>query len=129
MSGNDSVTFAPEGAYYRGNNGSTGFTHGVQVGVIPNESHDHSEATDELDREPAAQGNPQIRRQNNGYIREIIDGRTALSTTLRNVSEVTGGCGARHRVDGAAARRQPAVSDRGRAAGGGGRRTDRRFAG
>ena len=37
------------------------------------------------------EGNPQIRRQSNGFVREIIDGRTALTTTLRNVSEVTGG--------------------------------------
>ncbi len=87
---NDSVTFAPEGAYYRGQSGQTGFTHGVQVGVIPNESHNHQQATDEL-LEGLQRGNPQLRRQSNGYIRESIDGRTALSTNLRNVSEVTGG--------------------------------------
>ena len=34
--------------------------------------------------------NPQLRRDNGGYVREIISGRQALSTTLRNVSEVTG---------------------------------------
>ena len=60
------------------------------MGVIPNESHSHQEATDEL-LASLQQGNPQIRRQNSGYVRESIGGRTALSTTLRNVSEVTGG--------------------------------------
>ena len=37
------------------------------------------------------EGNPEIRRQNNSYVRENIGGRTSLSTTLRNRSEVTGG--------------------------------------
>ena len=86
---NDSVTFAPEGGYYRTQSGSTGFSHGLQIGVIPNESHTHQQATDEL-IEGLLQGNPQIRRQSNSYVRENIGGRTGLSTTLRNVSEVTG---------------------------------------
>ncbi len=90
ISGKDSVTFAPDGAQYRGGSGQSGFTHGLQLGVIPNESHSHQEATDEL-LASLQQGNPQIRRQNSGYVRESIGGRTALSTTLRNVSEVTGG--------------------------------------
>jgi hypothetical protein len=89
VSGKESVTFAPEGAQYRGDSGRSGFTHGMQLGVIPNESHSHQEATDEL-LASLQQGNPQIRRQNSGYVRESIGGRTALSTTLRNVSEVTG---------------------------------------
>jgi Zn-dependent protease with chaperone function len=86
---NDSITFAPEGAYYRSESGQTGFTHGVQIGAIPNESHDHQAATDEL-LDSLLRGNPQLRRQSGGYIRESISGRAALSTTLRNVSEVTG---------------------------------------
>ena len=88
-SGKQSVTFAPAGAHYRGDSGQTGFTHGLQLGVIPSESHSHQEATDEL-LASLQQGNPQIRRQNSGYVRESIGGRTALSATLRNVSEVTG---------------------------------------
>ncbi len=84
-----SVTFAPEGAHYRTQNGATGFTHGVQIGVIPNESHSHQDATEEL-IEGLQQSNPQIRRQSNSYVRENIGGRAALSTTLRNVS-VSGG--------------------------------------
>jgi hypothetical protein len=87
--GRDSVTFAPDGAQYRGGSGQTGFTHGLQVGVIPSESDSHQEATDEL-LASLQQGNPQIRRQSGGYVRESINGRAALSTTLRNVSEVDG---------------------------------------
>jgi hypothetical protein len=86
---NSNVTFAPEGAHYRTQNGATGFTHGLQIGVIPSEAHSHQEATEEL-IDGLQQSNPQIRRQSNGYVRESIGGRTALSTTLRNVS-VTGG--------------------------------------
>jgi hypothetical protein len=89
VNSNDSVTFAPEGGYYRSQSGSTGFTHGLQIGVIPNERHSHAEATDEL-LDSLQRGNPQIRRQSGGYVRENIGGRTALTTTLRNVSEVTG---------------------------------------
>jgi Zn-dependent protease with chaperone function len=90
VSGNNSVTFAPEGAHYRSSNGSSGFTHGIQVGVVPNESHSHQQATEEL-IESLVEGNPQIRRQNNSLTRETVGGRTALSTTLRNVSEVNSG--------------------------------------
>jgi hypothetical protein len=89
VSDNDSVTFAPEGAYYRAQSGQTGFTHGVQMGVIARESHNHQQATEEL-IDSLLTSNPQLRRQSNGYIRESIGGRAALSTTLRNVSEVTG---------------------------------------
>jgi beta-barrel assembly-enhancing protease len=89
VQGNNSITFAPEGAHYQTGNGS-GFTHGLQIGVVPNEAHSHQAATEEL-IESLLEGNPQIRRQNNGYLRESIGGRTALTTTLRNVSEVSGG--------------------------------------
>jgi predicted Zn-dependent protease len=90
VSGNDSVTFAPEGAHYRGQSGQTGFTHGLQIGVIPGEAHSHQAASDEL-IDSLLSGNPQLQRQTSGYVRETIGGRAALSTTLRNVSEVTGG--------------------------------------
>src|SRR2546425_3703584 len=44
---NNSVTFAPQGAYgqYRGENV---FTHGMEIGISRNESHDLQTATDEL---------------------------------------------------------------------------------
>jgi hypothetical protein len=88
LNDNDSVTFAPEGAYYQGRSGQTGFTHGMQMGVIPNESHDLQQATDEL-IESLQRGNPQLRASGN-LTRDVIDGRNALSVNLRNVSEVTG---------------------------------------
>jgi Zn-dependent protease with chaperone function len=88
VDGSNSVTFGPEGAFYQGN-GSSGFTHGVQIGVVANDTGDLRRGTDDL-IQSLLQGNPQIRRQSNGYVRETIGGRTGLSTTLRNVSEVTG---------------------------------------
>jgi hypothetical protein len=84
----DSVTFAPEGAYYRSESGQTGFTHGVQMAVIPNESHDLQQATEEL-IDSLQRGNPQLRPTTN-LQRDVIDGRTALSVEMRNVSDVTG---------------------------------------
>ena len=91
VSGNDSVTFAPEGAYYRSAIGQTGFTHGVQIGVIPNESHILQQATEELIESLQRRATRRLRASRAGYVRETIGGRSALSTTLRNVSEVTGG--------------------------------------
>jgi predicted Zn-dependent protease len=90
-SGNeDSVTFAPEAAFYRGQNGSTGFTHGLQLGVIQSQSANLQDTADALVQN-LQRGNPQIQRQSNRYVRESIGGRTSLTVTLRNVSEVTGG--------------------------------------
>ena len=83
------VTFAPEGAYYRGRDGQTGFTHGIQLGMIPDESHNLQEAMEEL-LDSLLRSNPQLRRDSSGLTRETISGRQALSTSLRNVSEVTG---------------------------------------
>jgi hypothetical protein len=88
IEGPTSVTFAPENAFYRSPAGSSGFTHGVQVGIARTEARSHRDATDEL-IEGLRQGNPRIRRQA-GYTRDRIDGRPALTTTLTNESEVTG---------------------------------------
>jgi hypothetical protein len=88
VDGSNSVTFAPDGAHYQSAN-SSGFTHGVQIGVVANESGDHRRGTDDL-LQTLLRSNPQIRRQSNGYVRENIGGRNALTTTLRNVSEATG---------------------------------------
>jgi Zn-dependent protease with chaperone function len=82
-----SITFAPEGGYGQFN-GSNVFTHGVEVGVARNESHDLQTATDEL-LQSLGQGNPQMRRVSN-YRRGSIGGRSGLTTTLSNVSEATG---------------------------------------
>jgi len=83
----NSVTFAPEGGY-GDYNGSSVFTHGVQVGLERNESHDLRTATDEL-VDSLSRGNPRL-RQDSGYFNATVDGRRALHTTLSNVSEATG---------------------------------------
>jgi hypothetical protein len=83
------VTFAPAGAYYQGRDGQTGFTHGIQLGMIPAESHNLQDSMEEL-LDSLLQSNPQLRRDSSGLTRETISGRQALSTSLRNVSEVTG---------------------------------------
>ncbi len=83
----NSVTFAPQGAY--GNTGNQNvFTHGLQLGIARNETHDLQTSTDEL-LDSLAQSNPNIRRDG-GYSRGSIDGRRAIRTTLTNQSEVTG---------------------------------------
>ena len=88
LPGNNSVTFAPEGAYGTINQQSV-FTHGVEAGIARNESHDLQTATDEL-IEALAQSNPRLGRQGN-YSRASIGGTTGLRTTLSNVSDATGG--------------------------------------
>jgi hypothetical protein len=82
------VTFAPEGAYYRGNNG-TGFTHGIQMGAMPDQYRNPQESMEDL-IDGLQRSNPQIRRESSGLTREVISGRQAVSTSLRNVSEITG---------------------------------------
>jgi hypothetical protein len=88
VDGSSSVTFAPDGAFYQGN-GASGFTHGLQIGVTPNDSGDLRRGTEDL-LQTLLRSNPQIRRQSSGYVRERIGGRDALTTRLRNVSEATG---------------------------------------
>jgi hypothetical protein len=84
---NTSVTFAPEGAY--GNHqGQSVFTHGLQIGVERNESHNLQTATKEL-VQGLAQSNPQL-RQTGGYSSVNFAGRRGLSTVLSNVSDATG---------------------------------------
>jgi Zn-dependent protease with chaperone function len=82
----NSVTFAPEGGY-GDYNGSSVFTHGVQVGLERNEAHDLRTATDEL-IDSLQRGNPRL-RQDSGYFNTNIDGRRGLQTTLSNVSDAT----------------------------------------
>ena len=88
LPGNSSVTFAPEGAYGTANQQSV-FTHGAEVGVARNETHDLQTATDEL-LQSLAQANPRLERAGE-YNRATIGGRAGLTTTLRNVSDATGG--------------------------------------
>jgi Zn-dependent protease with chaperone function len=87
LPGNNSVTFAPEGGYGTANQQSV-FTHGAQVGLARNESHDLQTATDEL-IQSLAQSNPRL-KQSSGYTRAAIGDRSGLSATLNNVSDATG---------------------------------------
>jgi hypothetical protein len=87
LQGSNAVTFAPDGAYGSAR-GQSVFTHGIEIGVARNESHDLQSATGEL-IDSLAQGNPQLGRPS-GYDRITVDGRPGLRTTLSNVSEATG---------------------------------------
>jgi hypothetical protein len=88
LASNSSVTFAPEGAY-GSMNGNSVFTHGVEVGMSRNESHDLQTATDEL-LQALRQSNPRLSTSRN-YDRGSIGGRQGVHTTASNVSDVTGG--------------------------------------
>jgi len=88
LPGSNSVTFAPEGAY-GSVNGSSTFTHGMEIGIARNESHDARTATDEL-IQALRQSNPRL-SQPSGYQRASIGGRQGLHSVLSNVSDVTGG--------------------------------------
>ncbi len=84
----DLITYAPAGGYARAQSGQSAFTHGVQIGVTRAADGSLQQATEQLVRS-FAQGNPRLRRQG-GYSRATIAGRQGLTTTLTNVSEVTG---------------------------------------
>jgi Zn-dependent protease with chaperone function len=85
---NDTVTFAPTGGYGT-SNGQTVYTHGMQLGITRNESHDLQTATDELVN-AFAQGNPDMGRPSR-YERITVNLRPALPTTISNRNEVTRG--------------------------------------
>jgi Zn-dependent protease with chaperone function len=85
--GSGTVTFAPDGAY-GSQNGHGVFTHGLEIGIARNESHDLRTATDELIAS-LARTNPGLGRSA-GYDRTTIDDRPGLRTVLSNESEATG---------------------------------------
>ena len=80
VSGNNAVTFAPEGAYGTVN-GHSVFTHGVEIGVARNETHDLRTATDEL-IQSLAQSNPRLSRPSR-YERTTIGGLEGTRTLCR----------------------------------------------
>jgi beta-barrel assembly-enhancing protease len=88
IGGGNTITYAPEGGYVRAQSGQSAFTHGLEVGVTRAEGGNLQQQTEQLLR-GFAQSNPQLRREG-GYSRTNIGGRQGLTTTLSNVSEVTG---------------------------------------
>ena len=85
--GGSSVTYAPEGAYFQGDNGGSAFTHGVEVGVAQGTGNLQND-TNSLLRN-FAQSNPQL--QQSGRARnDNVGGRDGITVQLANVSEVTG---------------------------------------
>jgi Zn-dependent protease with chaperone function len=87
IAGSNAVTFAPSGAY-GDYNGQSVFTHGVQVGVARSGGRDLRTSTDTLINS-LREGNTRM-SHSAGYRSVSLDGRTALQTSLGNVSEVTG---------------------------------------
>jgi hypothetical protein len=77
------VTYAPAGGI-----GQSGFTHGVQVGVLQNGTGDLQRDTEQM-LQGFARANPRLQRQD-GFRRDSFGGRTGLTTVLSNVSDATG---------------------------------------
>ena len=108
--GNDGVTYAPEGGYYRVEDGDTAFTHGVQIGMAAAEAATCS-ATPRRSSQAFAQSNPQL-RASGSYTRDRISGRNG--TAHDPVERVGGHRPARIRLadHDPAARRQRALHHR-----------------
>lgn len=87
LPGPNAVTFAPRGAY-GANSGQRVFTHGVEIGMARNETHDLQTATDEL-VSSLSRGNPDLRRSSQ-YQRTSVGRRNGLRAILSNRSEATG---------------------------------------
>jgi hypothetical protein len=88
IDGSGTIRYAPQGGYVEGESGQSAFTHGIEVGVTRAEGSTLQQQTDQL-LKGFARSNPQLRRES-GYSRTNIGGRQGLTTTLSNVSEVTG---------------------------------------
>jgi beta-barrel assembly-enhancing protease len=88
LPGSNAVTFAPEGGYGTAG-GQSVVTHGVQIGVARNETHDVRTATDEF-IDSLARGNPKLSRPSGYSQTSIGDRKGGLHTALSNVSDATG---------------------------------------
>ena len=82
-----SVWFAPQGGY-GSTNGSTVYTHGLNVGVTRSNSSNLQQATNDFINE--LQRNNGNLRSRSGYQRTSIDGHSAMSIAMGNVNEATG---------------------------------------
>jgi hypothetical protein len=89
IAGGNTVTYAPEGGYFRAQSGQSAFTHGVEIGVMEGDGSNNLQRSTEQLVQTFARANPQLQRQG-GYSRTNIGGRQGLTTTLSNVSELTG---------------------------------------
>src|SRR5688572_23298218 len=87
VSARDGVTYAPNGAFFQGDNGGTAFTHGVQIGVAQGSGNLQRDTQRLLST--FAQSNPNLRQQTS-LQRDNLGGRNGYTTILSNVSEVTG---------------------------------------
>jgi Zn-dependent protease with chaperone function len=85
-SGEGGVTYAPEGGYLE-SGGRSAFTHGVQFGVAQGASGNLQRDTEQL-IQSFARTNPNLRSR--GSRRDTLGGRSGLTTTLSNTSDVTG---------------------------------------
>jgi hypothetical protein len=87
VSNDRGVTYAPDGAFFRGDGGATAFTHGVQVGTAPGSGNLQRDTQQLLNG--FARSNPELRQQS-GLQRDTVGGRNGYTTILTNTSEVTG---------------------------------------
>jgi Zn-dependent protease with chaperone function len=85
--GGSSVTYAPQGAYFQGNNGGGAFTHGVEIGTAQGTGNLQNDTNSLL--RSFAQSNPQLQQSGNAR-NENVGGRNGITVQLANVSEVTG---------------------------------------
>jgi beta-barrel assembly-enhancing protease len=83
---NNSVWFAPEGAYGQYQN-QVVYTHGVNFGIAQTQNRNLQQATQELLKSLGQGGNLS---QRSGLQRTTVAGRTGLTTTLTNINEATG---------------------------------------
>ena len=87
LGGNDSVWFAPQGAYGSYQN-QVIYTHGINLGVAQTQSRNLQQATNEF-LSNLGVGNGSLRQRSN-LLRTTLAGRSALTTTLSNTNEATG---------------------------------------
>ena len=87
--GDDSVWFAPEGAYGEGRSGQAVFTHGMQFGMSRTRARSLEDATQQL-LQSLAQGNQSLQQASQPQ-RARFGNREGIEVQLRNQSEATGG--------------------------------------